>query len=408
MAKYFPSLAAVDLGSSKVSALLCEIAPHGLEVIGFGEADSHGLRKGSVVNIDAVAKSVEEALNEAQALARREPDFIVVGLNGAHIESFPSQGMLPIRDREIQAADVKRVLEAASAVQIPIDREVIQVIPQEFVVDGQEGIHEVEGMYGRRLEARIEIVTGAVTSLQNIRRALQKANVKAEHFLVNSLAAARACLSEEEKEAGVCVVDIGAATTEICVFQDSMLKWMKSLPMAGLHLTSDLAVGLKTNITDAEKIKKQYGCSLRSSKAEKVQIPGFGDGEDRFVSRSLISSILQARAEELLELVRNELARQGQDESLPSGLVLTGGASQLKGLNLIAQQLFSLPVRTGQPSRLGGLSEMISSSSHSSIVGLVQMAFEQSDDLKVFSSFYEKKGLKKIQAQFSRWVKDFF
>lgn len=408
MAKYFPSVAAIDLGSSKVACLICEIAPQGLEVIGFGQAASRGVRKGAVINIEAVADSVREACAEARDLARREPDYVVVGINGSHIESFPSLGMLPIRDREISGADVQKVLEAASAVQIPIDREVIQIVPQEFVVDGQEGIHQVEGMYGRRLEARIEIVTGSVTSLQNIRRALQKAELRPQHFLVNSLAAARACLSEEEKEAGVCIVDLGASTTEVCVFQDSNLQWMRSLSIGGMHLTSDLAVGLKCSISDAEKVKHQFGCPTQISSLEKVQIPGFADSEPRLISRSLISSILQARVEEVMILVRNELAKQGQDESLPAGLVLTGGGSQLRGLTEHTQRLFSIPVRLGHPHRLGGLSEMISSNAHSCLVGLMQMAYEQSEDLKVFSHFYQKKGLKKIHAQFSQWVKDFF
>lgn len=408
MARHYPSLAVIDLGSSKVGALICEVTPQNLEVVGFGQSLSRGLRKGSVVNIDAAAAAIEEALEEARNLARLEPDLLVVGLSGAHIESFSSQGMIPIRDREIHAQDVKKVLEAASAVQIPIEKEVIQLLPQEFIVDGQDGVHQPVGMYGRRLEARIEIVTAAVTNLQNTRRALQKVHLKAQHFLPNVLASSRACLGAEEKATGVCLVDMGGATTEIAVFQDSHLKWIRSIPMGGMHLTNDLAVGLKTHLKDAEKIKHQYGCPLQVSRTEKVQIPGFGEAEDRSVLRAHISSILQARAEELMDLIRSELARQGHDESLTSGIVLTGGGSQLKSLRELAQRHFNVPVRLGQPQRLGGLSEMIGSASFSSLVGLAQLAFEESEDLRTFASFYQKKGIRKIHAQFSQWVKDFF
>lgn len=408
MAKNFPSIAAIDFGSDRVAVLACEITPSGLEVAGFGQAPSQGIRKGVVVNIDAAAEALSEAFQQALRLSQSEIDHVVCGVAGSHIESFSSHGMIPIRDREIRKIDVERVLEAASAVSMPIDREVIQVIPQQFVIDGQDGIDQPVGMYGRRLEAHIQLLTGSVTTLQNTRRCLAKANLTAEHFLSTSVASARAVVTQEEKVSGVCVVDIGAASTDIVVFKDGSLSSMSSLSIGGLHLTNDLAVGLKTSLAEAEEIKRHYGCPLQTAKSASIEIAGLTDGEPRQVHRQHLLTILQPRVEEILGLVRNQLAKLGVDESLPSGIVLTGGGSLLKGLLNISQRVFRLPVRLGKPERMGGLSEMVSNPSYSALVGMLQMAFEESEDLKYFANFYQKRGFKKVQAQLGRWVKDFF
>lgn len=408
MAKNFPTIAACDLGSSKTAILLCEITPSGLEVVGFGQANSQGIRKGAIVNIDAAIESLQEAIQEAKALSQRDIDLLVVGVAGSHIQLIPSNGMVPIRDKEIRRIDVDRVLEAASAVNIPLDREIIQVLPQEFVVDGQDGIHQPIGMYGRRLEAHILMVTGSITTLQNIRRCLSKAEVKAQHFILNALASARAVVGQSEKEAGVCVVDIGSACTDITVFQEGALKFVKTISIGGMHLTNDLAVGLKTSLSEAENLKTLYGIVSSNGLLEEVEIPGVNGLETRRVSRSLLATIMQPRVEEILQIVRNELAKEGVDESLPTGIVITGGMAALKGILEIAQHIFQLPVRLGRPERLGGLSEMISSPAYSTLVGLIQMGFEESEELKYFASFYGKKGLKRVQAQFSKWMKDFF
>jgi len=408
LAKNFPTIAACDFGSGKVAVLTCEIAPTGLEVIGFGQAPSRGIRKGVVVNIESTVESLGEALRESQSLSHREIDVLVCGVSGSHVQCVASHGMIPIRDREIRSSDIVRVLEAASAVSLPLDREVIQIVPQEFVIDGQDGIHQPVGMYGRRLEAHIQLVTGAVTTLQNIRRCLSKASLEAQHFVSMPLASARAVVSQEEKEAGVCVVDIGAASTDVVVFQDGVLSWLQSISIGVMHLTNDLAVGLKTNLVDAERLKHQYGSHLHSETEAQIEIPGLSGCDSRIIDRRMMTTILQLRVEEILQLVRNELAKRGADESLPSGIVLTGGTSSLKGIVNIAHRIFSLPVRLGRPERLGGLSEMISSPAYSSLVGLLQLGFEESEDLRYFANFYKKKGLKRVQAQLSRWMRDFF
>lgn len=408
MAKNFPCVAACDFGSSKVGVLICEITPQGLEVAGFGQAQSQGIRKGVIVNIDSAAQSLREALLEAQNFSQREVEHLVVGVSGIHVQAVASHGMVPLRDQEVRSGDVEKVLEAASAVSLPLDREVMQVVPREFVIDGQDGVHQPVGMYGRRLEAHIQLITGSITTLQNIRRCLSKVDTKVQHFVSNPFASARAVVGQEEKEAGVCVVDIGAASTDIAVFEEGVLSWLKSISIGGMHLTNDLAVGLKTHLTEAERLKHQFGCHFSNEVQERLEIPGLSGCESRIIERQVLATILQPRLEEILALVRNELAKNGSDEALPTGVVLTGGGSQLKGILDIAQRVFHLPVRLGRPSRLGGLSDMISSPAYSTLVGLAQVGFEENEDLKYYAQLYQKRGLKRLQTQFVRWVRDFF
>ena len=408
MAKQYPTIAACDLGSSKMALLLCEITPAGLEVVGFGQSLSQGIRKGSVVNIDAASAAMKEASEEAQNLSQREIDLLIVGVSGSHVSIIPSHGMQPIRDKEIRKVDVDRVLEAASAVNIPLDREVIQVLPQEFIVDGQDGVQQPIGMYGRRLEAHIQLVTGSVTSLQNLRRALSKAELQPQHFILNSLASARAVLRPEEKQSGVCLVDLGAASTDILVFQDNMLRFVKSISIGGLHLTNDLAVGLKVGLAEAENLKLNYASVDQADDEDEIEVSSFNGLENRKIDRALLRTIVQPRIEEILQMVRNELSKEGLDESLPTGVVLTGGGAALKGILDVAQRVFRLPVRLGKPERLGGLSEMISAQAFSTLVGLIQIGFEQNEDLKFYTNLHGKTGFKKVHAQISKWMKDFF
>jgi len=408
MAKEYPTLAGIDFGSHKVAVLACEMTPHGLEVIGFGQAESHGVRKGVVVNIDSTVHSLTQALEEAQKLASRTIDHVVVGVAGNHVQTISSHGMVAIRDSEVRQPDVERVIETASAVSLPLDREIVQIVPQEFIIDGQDGIQEPLGMYGKRLEVNLQVITGSITGLENIRRCLSKVGLKAHHFISSPLASARAVATPEEKEAGVCVVDIGAASTDMAVFQMGTLRWIRSIPIGGIHLTNDLAVGLKTPLSDAEKLKHKYGCSNRVNEEELIEIPGVSGLEPRLVKRSIFSTILQPRLDEILSLVRTELAKEGVDESLPSGIVITGGVAHLQGMSEATERIFRLPVRLGRPSGLGGLSDMVSSPSYSTLVGLLQLGFEESEELQYYSNLYEKHGLKKVQAQVSRWLKDFF
>lgn len=408
MAKNYPSLAALDMGSEKLAVLLCEVTPQGLEVAGFGQSRSQGIRKGAIVSIEAAVSSLKEALGEARQLAQREINYLIVGVSGSHIQVLPSHGMVPIRDREIRRSDIEKVVEAAATVSLPLDRELIQILPRDFVLDGQEGVKEPEGMYGRRLEANTQLITGSVTTLQNIRRCLDKASIKNYQFFSNIVASARAVVGREEREAGVCVVDIGAATTDIAVFQDDTLSWIKTLSVGGAHLTNDLAVGLKTSLTEAERLKLQYGSVSSEASSDEIEIPGVVGDEPRRIDRSVFSMILQPRLEEILQMVRNELAKQGVDETLPSGVVFTGGTAQLRGLLEAAGRVFRVPVRLGRPSRLGGLSEMISSPTYATLVGLCQLGYEQSDELRFMTDYFEKKGVRRLQVQVARWLKDFF
>jgi len=407
MARHSPVIASVDLGTNKVAVLLCEIGSQGLNVLGFGQSQSRGIRRGVVVNIDAASECFLEAANQAQKSAGRDIEYLIAGASGAHIQTLSSHGMVPVRDKEIRAVDITRVLDAANSVNLPLDREVIQLLAREFIVDGEGGIRDPKGMYARRLEANIQLITGSITTLQNIRRSLHKVNTQNLRFISAPLASARAVLTDEEKEVGVCVADIGSASTDLAIFQDGVLSAIRSIALGGMHLTNDLAVGLRTNLSDAEKIKCQYGLSYQSLQ-EEIEIPGLSGSEPRLIERRLLATILQPRMEEILELIRNELAKEGVDESLPSGLVLTGGASLTKGFVDLAQRIMPLPIRVGRPTKLGGLSEMISSPAYSSLVGLIQLGFEENEELKYYSTIHQKAGIKKVQVQMSKFFKDFF
>ncbi len=408
MAKSFPTLASCDFGSSKVCVVICEMTPEGLEVVGFGQSESRGVRKGVIVNIDSTVMALNEALNEAKNLAGREINYLVAGVTGAHIQAALSHGMVPIRDQEVRRQDIDKVIEAASAVSIPLDREIIQIVPQEYIIDGQDGIHDPIGMYGKRLEVNVQLITGSITPLENIRRCLQKVGQTAHQFISSPLASARAVATQDEKEAGVCVVDIGSASTDLAVFQEGTLKWIRSIPIGGVHLTNDLAVGLKTNLIEAQKLKHQYGALLSEFDEEKIEIPGLAGNDTRWIDRRLMMTILQPRIDEVLMLIRNELAKQGIDEALPSGVILTGGTANLKGLMAASERVFRLPVRIGKPRGLGGLTDMVSSPAYSTAVGLAELGFEENEELQYYAGLFEKKGIQRVRTQFSRWFKDFF
>jgi cell division protein FtsA len=408
MAKRFPTLAACDFGSSKISILICEMTPEGLEVVGFGQADSTGIRKGMIVNIESTVAGLQEALNQAKNIGNFEIDYLVGSVTGPHIQAISSHGMVPIKDQEVRDFDIQKAVEAASAVTIPLEREVIQCVPQEYIIDGQDGIHEPLGMYGKRLEVNLQIITGSITPLENNRRCLNKVGLQASQFISSALASSRAVLVPEEKDAGVCLVDIGAATTDIAVYQDRALKWIRSLPIGGMHLTNDLAVGLKTTLNEAQKLKHQYGCVFNTDLEAEIEIPGLAGNEPRVIERRLLATILQPRIDEILLLAQAELAKEGIDEALPSGIVLTGGTAHLNGIMEAAERVFRLPVRIGNPGGLGGLSDMVSRPAYSTLVGLIQLGFEQSDELQYYSGLYETRGIKRFHTQFSRWVRDFF
>ncbi len=368
-------ITALDIGTTKVSVLIVEPSDSGtLDVIGVGLAPSRGMRRGVVVNLDACVASIKQAVEEAELMAGCAVDRAFVGVAGAHVRGINSRGVVAIasRDHEVGRDDVQRVLAAARAVNIPPDREIIHVLAQEFVVDDQDGIHDPVGMTGAKLEANVHIVTASVTAAQNLINSVNRAGVEVEEVVLEQLAAAEAVLTADEKEMGVALVDIGAGTTDLVIFERGAIRHIASLPTGGEHVTSDIAVGLRTPIPEAERIKKKHGCALASLVGEEdtVEVPSVGGRKPRVLSRQILCEIIQPRVEEIFALVAGEFVRSAFDRSLHAGVVLTGGGSMLEGIQEIAEDALDLAVRRGAPAGLGGLSESIDSPQFTTSVGL--------------------------------------
>jgi cell division protein FtsA len=359
--------------------VVAERSASGVDIVGIGTHPSRGLRKGVVVDIDATVASIKQAVEEAELMADCEITSIYAGIAGGHIRAFNSHGVVAVKDREVKESDVKRVIDAAKAVAIPMDREVIHVIPQEFIIDDQDGIREPLGMSGVRLEAKIHIVTAAVTSAQNIVKCCNKAGLNVIDIVLEPLASAQAVLSDDERELGVCMVDIGGGTTDIAVFQDGSIKETAVLGLGGYHLSNDIAVGLRTPFDEAERIKKKFGMASARylSGDDAITVPSVGGRRPREVSRKILCEIIEPRVEEILSLARGEVMRAGLEDSIPSGVVLTGGASALGGLTDLAEEVFEAPVRHGVPSHVGGLQDVVRSPMYATGVGLVLFGLHQ-------------------------------
>jgi cell division protein FtsA len=370
-------LVGIDIGTRKVTALIGELAEdRKIEVIGVGAAESKGLRKGVVVNLEATSEAIKKARQEAELMAGVTINTAYLGISGAHIKSFNSRGVIAVsgRNREITQDDIRRVIDQAKAVSIPPDREIIHVIPQEFVVDEQDGIRDPLGMNGIKLEVHVHIVTGAVTLVQNLRTCVERAGVEIEEVVLNQIADSLAVLTHDEKELGVGLIDIGAGTTEVAIFERGSLWYTSIIPLGGDNFTNDIAVGLRTAIPDAEKIKKKFGCivSPPGEEQETIEVPSVGKGrKPRVLSRQLLAEIIQPRAEEVFRLVDNDIKRMGYEKSLNSGVVLTGGTALLEGLEDVAEEIFDLPVRRGDPSGVGGLVDRINTPDYSTAMGLL-------------------------------------
>ncbi|MFP6641716.1 MAG: cell division protein FtsA, partial [Myxococcota bacterium] len=354
----------------------------GIDVVGIGTHPSRGLRKGVVVDIDATVSSIKNAVEEAELMADCEITSVYAGIAGGHIRAFNSHGVVAVKDHEVRASDVKRVIDAAKAVAIPMDREVIHVIPQEFIIDDQDGIREPLGMSGVRLEAKIHIVTAAVTSAQNIIKCCNRAGLNVIDIVLEPLASAQAVLAGDERDLGVCMIDIGGGTTDIAVFSDGSIKETAVLGLGGYHLSNDIAVGLRTPFDEAERIKKKFGmASARYLAGDDIlTVPSVGGRRPREVSRKILCEIIEPRVEEILTLAHQEIVRAGLEDKIPSGLVLTGGASALSGLTELAEEIFETPVRLGLPDRIGGLQDVVRSPMYSTGVGLVLFGFSQRRD----------------------------
>ncbi len=373
MARKENLIVGLDIGTTKICAVVAEPTANGVDLIGIGTHPSRGLRKGVVVDIDATVDSIKHAIEEAELMADCEITSVYAGIAGGHIEGFNSHGIVAVKDREVTENDVRRVIDAAKAVAIPMDREVIHVIPQEYIIDDQDGIREPLGMSGVRLEAKIHIVTAAVTSAQNIVKCANKAGLNVVDIVLEPLASAEAVLADDERDLGVCLIDIGGGTTDIAVFADGAIKHTCVLGLGGYHVTNDIAVGLRTPFEEAERIKKRFGAaSARMLGSDDViTVPSVGGRRPREVSRKILCEIIEPRIDEMLTLSRQEIVKAGLEDRIPSGLVLTGGCAALAGIADLAEEIFEAPVRIGQPWRVGGLQDVVKSPMYATGVGLV-------------------------------------
>ena len=375
---------AIDLGSAKVCCIVGEQREDGaVDVLGVGRAASKGLRKGTIINLDEAVESLKSAVEEAETMAGITVETAHVGISGSHIRGFNSRGVVAVsgRDREVCQPDLRRVMESARSISLPPDRTVFHVIPQEFTVDDQEGIGDPIGMTGSRLEANVHVVTGSLTALHNITNCVNRAGIEVTDIVLDQLAAAESTLRTEEKESGVALVDIGGAATQLAVFDHGALRHTAVIPMGGDHFTSDIAVGLRTPNNEAERIKTQYGCAIARmvEDDETIAVPSVGGRKPRRLSRQILCEILQPRSEELFSLVAEEMERSGYDGGLGSGVVLTGGGSQLEGLAEIGEQIFDLPVRAGAPSGVGGLVDLVSGPAYATAAGILLFGARQQE-----------------------------
>ncbi len=364
----------LDIGTSKVVAAVAELADDGeMTLIGLGTAESKGLRKGVVVNIEATVGAIQKALEEAELMSGAKVQAVYTGIAGSHIKSFNSTGMLPLRDREVTPLDVERVVDTARAIAIPTDQQVLHILPQEFVIDGQDGIREPVGMSGVRLEVKVHIVTGAVSAAQNIIKCVRRCGQEVADLILQPLASSQAVLTEDEKDLGVCLVDIGGGTTDIAVFTHGAIRHTAVLPVAGDQITADIAMALRTPTPEAEDIKVNHGCALRSLAAadELIEVPGLGDRGPRTLSRQMLAEVIEPRVEELFSMVQQVLRQSGYEELISSGIVLTGGCAAMQGMTDLGMEIFDLPVRIGTPRYTGGLAGMICQPRYATVMGLL-------------------------------------
>jgi cell division protein FtsA len=398
----------LDIGTTKICAIVGELTDDGLDIIGIGSNPSKGLRKGVVVNIESTVQSIQRAIDEAEAMAGTEITHVYTGIAGGHIKSFSGRGVVALKDREVREADIQRVIEQAKTVNIPVDREVIHVLPQEFIVDDQAGIKEPMGMAGGRLEAKVHIVTGAVASAQNIIKCANRAGLNVSDIVLQPLASADAVLSEQEKELGVCLVDIGGGTTDIAIFQNGSIVHTAVLALGGNNLTNDIAVGLRTPMDQAERIKQKYGAALSRlvDKQDSIEVPSVGGREPRVMGRQILSEILEPRVEEIFQLVHHELERNGFQEMLASGVVITGGSTLLPGMVELAEEVVGMPVRRGGPQGIGGLIDVVKSPVYATGVGLVVYG-ARNQDRRLFR-IREENVFKKVSRRMGEWLQEVF
>ncbi|TAK60327.1 cell division protein FtsA [Methylobacter sp.] len=369
----------LDIGTSKVAAIVGELSSDGnIEIIGIGSTPSRGLKKGVVVNLESTVQSIQRAIEEAELMAGCQIRSVYAGIAGSHIRSLNSHGIVAIKDKEVTQYDIDRVIDSARAVAIPADQKILHILPQEFVIDLQEGIKEPIGMSGIRLEAKVHMVTGSVSASQNIVKCIRRCGLEVDDIVLEQLASCNSVLTDDEKELGVCLIDIGGGTTDIAIFVDGAIKHTAVIPIAGDQVTNDIAVALRTPTLNAEDIKRKYACALTqlANVDEVIEVPSIGDRAPRKISTQNLAEIIEPRYEELMLLVQSELRRSGFEELIAAGIVLTGGSSKVMGLIDLAEEIFHMPVRMGGPQNVTGLTEVVKNPIHSTGVGLLMYGKE--------------------------------
>lgn len=401
-------LVGLDIGTTKICAIVGEVTADGINIIGLGSHPSKGLRKGVVVNIEATVASIQRAIEEAEAMSGAQLNEVYTGIAGGHIKSFASRGVVALKDKEVREQDIARVIDQAKTVNVPVDREVIHVLPQEFIVDDQPGIREPLGMTGTRLEAKVHIVTGAVASAQNIVKSANKAGLTVADIVLQPLASSEAVLTDDEKELGVCLIDIGGGTTDIAIFENGSIVHTAVIALGGDNLTNDVAVGLRTPMECAEQIKRQYGAALTSivDPSEMIEVPSAGGRPARTARRAFLCEILEPRVEEIFQLVHLEVERHGYGELLTSGVVITGGSTLLAGMTELAEEVMGAPVRRGVPRGIGGLVEVVKSPVYATGVGLVLYAARHHE--REGFRIREENVFTKVKRRMGEWLQEVF
>jgi len=399
----------LDIGTSKVVAIVGQKTPDGqIEIVGIGSHPSRGLKRGVVVNIEVTVQAIQRAIEEAELMAGCQIHSVYVGIAGSHVRSMNSHGIVAIRDREVVQADLDRVLDAAQAVAIPADQKILHVIPQEYVIDNQEGIKEPLGMSGVRLEAKVHLVTCAVNAYQNIEKCVKRCGLEVDDIMLEQLASSYAVLTDDEKELGVCLVDIGGGTTDIAIFTGGSIRHTSVIPIAGDQVTNDIAMALRTPTQNAEEIKIKYACALTqlAGADETIKVPSVGDRPSRDLSRQALAEVVEPRYEELFTLVQSELRRSGYEDLVAAGIVLTGGTSRMEGVVELAEEIFHMPVRLAVPQGMTGLADVVNNPMYSTGVGLLVYGFKQQELGRVLPARHDDS--LNVLERFKNWFKGNF
>ena len=403
------TIVGLDIGTSKVLALVAELNQDGsIEVVGLGSHSSKGMKKGVVVNIESTVQSIQRAIEEAELMAGNQINSVFVGIAGSHIRSLNSHGIVAIKDNEVMSADLERVIEAAQAVAIPADQRVLHVLPQQYLIDNQEGIREPLGMSGVRLEAKVHLVTCAVNAVQNIEKCIRRCGLEVENVILEQLASSYAVLTEDERDLGVCLVDIGGGTTDVAIFVEGSIEHTGVIPIAGDQVTNDIAMALRTPTQHAEDIKIRYACALAqlAGVEERIKVPSVGDRPPRDLSRQSLAEVVEPRYDELFTLVQAEIRRSGLEDLIPAGIVLTGGTSRMEGAVELAEEIFHMPVRVGYPQSISGLKDILRNPIYSTGVGLLHYGAENFDNYH--SSLHTPGGISRLLDNLKNWLQENF